>query len=213
MTYVGNSLHRSGKFTTLFCWQNFSFSPFRLFLPLRRCPFLCGDFFGSSAPRGFPFFSLPSFRRAEGGGGSRDVLRLLPEGLPLLLLGFCPASGVEEPLVTRSVHASSLLSPRFIRGLGIQELLSCGGLLLPNLSRLVLPPHLCTLCEVMGQESLRGLFMFLVASPSSSLQALRGGEAGESSEFHSSRVPPWLPNLWLGKSEGALSPLLVGWLS
>ena len=41
-----------------------------------------------------------------------------------------PAGGVEEPLVELSVHASSLLSPRLIRGLGIRELLSCGELLL-----------------------------------------------------------------------------------
>ena len=46
---------------------------------------------------------------------------LLPEGLPLLLLDFGPAGVVEEPLVALSVHASSLLSPRFIRGLEIQE--------------------------------------------------------------------------------------------
>ena len=56
---------------------------------------------------------------SRGGGGSRDAFRLLPEGLPLLPLDFCPAGGVEEPLVARSVHASSLLSPRFIRRLGI----------------------------------------------------------------------------------------------
>ena len=116
---------------------------------------------------------------------SRDALVFLPEGLPLLPLDFCPARGVVGPLVARSVHASSLLSPRLIRGLGIQELLSCGGLLLPDLSRLVLPPHLCTPCEVMGRESLRGLSLFSVASPASSLHALRGGEAGESSEFRS----------------------------
>ena len=79
---------------------------------------------------------------------------LLPEGFPLLPLDFGPAGGVEEPLVARSVHKSSLLSPRFIRGLGIQELFSCGGLLLPVLSRLALPPHLCTLGEVVGRVSL-----------------------------------------------------------
>ena len=78
------------------------------------------------------------------------------------------------------------LSPWFIRGLGIQELLSCGGLLLPVLSRLVLPPHLCTPGEVMGRESLRGLSQFSVASPASSLHARRGGEAGEASECRSS---------------------------
>ena len=115
-----------------------------------------------------------------------DALVLLPEGLPLLPLDFCPARWVEEPLVARSVHASSLLSPRFIHGLGVQELLFCRGRLLPALSRLALPPHLCTPCEVMGWEGLRGLTLFSVASPASSLHTLRGDEAGESSEFRSS---------------------------
>ena len=119
--------------------------------------------------------SLPLEGRDEG-EGSRDALVLLPEGLPLLPLDFCPARGVEEPLVARSVHASSLLSPRFIRGL-----LFCGGVMLPALSRLALPPHLCTLCEVMGGRVFGGS-LFSVASPSSSLHALRGDEAGESSE-------------------------------
>ena len=130
--------------------------------------------------------SLPSEGRVEVGGGSRDALVLLPEGLPLLPLDFGSAGGVEVPLVARSVHASTLLSPRFIRGLGIQELLSCGGLLLPALSRLALPPHLCTPCEVMEREGLRVLTLFSVASPASSLHALRGDEAGESSELSSS---------------------------
>ena len=129
--------------------------------------------------------SLPSEGR-DGGGRSRDALVLLPEGFPLLPLDFGPAGGVEEPLVARSVHGSSLLSPRFISGLGIQELLSCGGLLLPVLSRLVLPPHLCTLGEVLGRENLQGLSLFSVASPASSLHAQRGGGPGESSECCSS---------------------------
>ena len=112
---------------------------------------------------------------------------LLPEGIALLPLDFGPAGGVEEPLVTCSVHGSSLLSPRFIRGLGIQEWLSCGGLLLPFLSRLALPPQLCTLGKVLGRGSLRAFFSMLsVASPASSLHARRGGGAGESSEYRSS---------------------------
>ena len=111
---------------------------------------------------------------------------LLPEGFPLLLLDFGRAGGVEEPLVTRSVHGCSLLSPRFIRGLRIQELLSCGGLLLPVLSRLALPPQLCTFGEVLGRESLRGRSLFSVASPASSLHARRGGGEGESPECRSS---------------------------
>ena len=121
--------------------------------------------------------SLPSEGWVEvRGGASRDALVLLPEGLPLLPLDFGPAGGVEEPPVAHSVHVSSLLSTRFIRGLGIQELLSCSGLL-------ALPPHLCTPCEVMGREGLRGPTLFSVASPASSLHALRGDEAGESLEF------------------------------
>ena len=71
-----------------------------------------------------------------------------------------PTGGVGGPLVARSVHASSLLSPRFIRGLGIRQLLSCGELLLLFMSRLALPPHLCTFDEVMGWESRRGSFYF-----------------------------------------------------
>ena len=145
-------------------------SALQALLPLRRCPFYTSAFFGSHAPLVFPSsLSLPSEGR-DGGGWSRDVLVLLPEGFPLLPLDFGPAGGVEEPLVARSVHGSSLLS-RFIRGLGIQELLSCSGLLLPVLSRLAPPPHLCTLGEVVGRESLRGLSLFSVASPASSLHA------------------------------------------
>ena len=41
-----------------------------------------------------------------------------------------PAGGVGESLVARLVRGSSLLSPRFIRGLGRLELLSCSELLL-----------------------------------------------------------------------------------
>ena len=188
MTYVRIGLRRSGKLLqTFFCWCKYSFSPFRLFLPLRRCPFLMRGLLRKSRTPGLPLLlppSLPSEGR-DVGGGSRDALVLLLEGLPLLPLDICPASWVEDPLVARLVHASSLLSHRFIRGLGDQELLSCGGLLLPALSRLALPPHLCTPCEVMGRDGLRRLALFSVASPSSSLHALRGDEAGESSEARS----------------------------
>ena len=180
-------LRRSGKcLQTLFACAKFCFRPSGSFFPCANVLSACRDFFGSHAPRVFPSsLSLPSEGR-DGGGRSQDALVLLPKGLSLLPLGFGPARGVEEPLVARSVHASSILSPRFIRGLGIQELLSCSGLLLPDLSRLVLPPHLCMPCEVMGRESLRGLSQFSVAFSASTLHALRGGEAGESSECRSS---------------------------
>ena len=133
---------------------------------------------------GLPLLLPPFLQKGgmRGGGGSRDALVLLPGGLPLLPLDFCPARGVEEPLVARSVHASSLLSPRFIRGLGIQELLSCGGLLLPALSRLPLPPHVCMPCEVVRRESLRS------SAPV--------------------RVPPWIPDLRLGKPGRCFEPAL-----
>ena len=103
---------------------------------------------------------------------------LLPEGFPLLPLDFGRAGGVGEPLVTHSVHGSSLLSPRFLRGLEIQELLSGSELLLPVMSRLALPPQLCMLGGVFS--------LFSVASPASSLHAQRGGGAGGSTEGRSS---------------------------
>ena len=95
--------------------------------------------------------------------------------------------GREESLVARSVLASSLLSPRFIRGLWIQELLSCGELLLFFLSRLALPPDLCMLDEVVRRVR------FPSVTPV--------------------RVPPWPPDLRLRRPGGYVSPLLVGWLS
>ena len=130
------------------------------FLPLRQCPFYMSAFFGSHAPLVFPSLSLLLAGR-NGVGGTRDALVLLPEGFPLLPLDFSRAGGVEEPLVARSVHGSSLLSPRFLRGLGIQELLPGSELLLPVLSRLALPPQLCTLGEVLGRESFSGVVSFL----------------------------------------------------
>ena len=54
---------------------------------------------------------------------------MLPEAFPPLPLDLVQREG-SGSLVARSVRASSLLSPRFIRGLGRLELLSCGELLL-----------------------------------------------------------------------------------
>ena len=171
-------------------------------LPLRRCPFYMSAFFGSHAPLVFPSSpTLPSAGQ-DGVGGARDALVLLPEGFPLLPLDFGRAGRVEEPLVARSLHGSSLLSPRFLRGLGIQELLPVGELLLPVLSQLALPPQLCMLGEVLGRESFRGRSLFSVASPASSLHALRGGGAGESPSAAPVRVLPGLPILGLGSQEG-----------
>ena len=129
MTYVLIGLRRSGK-----CYQHYLLAEMFIFalqaiLPLRRCPFYMSAFFGSHAPLVFPSSpSLPSAGRV-GDGGAQDAFVLLPEGFPLLPLDFGQAGGVEEPLVVRSVHGSSLLSPRFLHGLGIQELLPGGELL------------------------------------------------------------------------------------
>ena len=165
-------------------------------LPLCRCPFYMSAFFGSHAPLVFPSSpSLPSEGR-DGGGWSRDALMLLPEGFPLL-----PSTkGVEEPLVARSMPGCSLLSPRFICGLGIQELLSCGGLLLPVLSRLALPPQLCTLGEVLGRESLRGRSLLPLPPHLCTLCKVMGRVSRPSAV--PVRVLPGLPNLGLGSREG-----------
>ena len=170
-----------------FCRRSFAsasirFCPSGSFFPCADVLSSCGDFFGSHAPRSFPF-SLPPFRRAGGGGGGVSGCPCVASrGSSSPPARLCPAGGLEEPLVARSVHACSLLSPRLIRGLGVQELLSCGELLLPALSRLALPPHLCTPCEVMRRESLP-----------------RPAPV---------RVPPRLPSLRLGKPGRSFVPAL-----
>ena len=146
--------------------------------------------------------------------GSLGMSRVASRGFSSPPAQLRPAGEVEEPLVARSVHASSLLSPRFIRGLGIQELFSCGGLLLHFLSRLVLPPHLCTLGEVLGRENLRGFFLYsrLPLLPHLCTLGEVVGRLGLPSAA-SVRVLPGLPIFGLGGREGTLSPLLVKWLS
>ena len=143
--------------------------------------------------------SLPFLQKGRR-GGSRDALLLLPEGFPLLLLNFGPAGGVEEPLVGRSVHGSSLLSPRFLRGLGIQELFSCGGLLLPVLSRLALPPQRYPLGEVLGRGSLQGLSLLPLPPHLCTLGKVVGRVSLPSTA--PVRVLPGLPILGLGSREG-----------
>ena len=106
----------------------------------------------------------------------------LPEVFPLLPLDLFPAGGGEEPLVARSVRASSILSLRFIRELGILELLSFSELQLFYV-RLALSPHLCAFDEVMGGRVIRSVGSAI--SPVSSLHARRGGETGEIFECRS----------------------------
>ena len=131
-----------------------------------------------------------------------------------------PAGGVEGPLVARSVHTSSLLSPMFIRGLGIRELLSCGGLLLLFMSCLALPPYLCTFDEVMGWESRRGSFFFFFFWLCSRLslppylctlsEVVRWVRLLRAAPV---RFPPRPPDLRLEGQGGYLSLPLVQWFS
>ena len=171
-------LRRSGSVCLHFFACAYFFA-LQALLPLCRCPFFLMT--SSEVMHPESFLLSPFLQK-----GGMEVGGLgMPLCSPPARLG--PAGRVEEPLVACSVHATSLLSPRFIRGLGIQELLFCGGLLLPVPSRLVLPHDLCTLGEVMGRVRLPS------AAPV--------------------RVLPGLPIFGLGGREGTLSPLLVGWLS
>ena len=172
------------------------------------------DFFGSLAPRVFPS-SLPSFRRAgwrwavsgclcvasrgfflsfrstwssgRGGGASGRAfcarafasvssVHSWTGGPGVALLRRTPATfSVPVGSPSSSLHAR--------RGDGAGE--SSGHFFL--CSRLPLPPHLCTLGEVVRRVRLPS------ATPV--------------------RVPPWPPDLRLGRLGCYLSPLLVGWLS
>ena len=89
-------------------------------------------------------------------GGLRVHLVLLPVVLPLLPLAMLRARGVEVCLVALPVHASALLSPLPLWGLGIQERLARGGpLCAPPCLQSALPAHHCTLREVVSRERLR----------------------------------------------------------
>ena len=86
--------------------------------------------------------------------------------------------------------------------------------LAPFLSRLVLPPHLCALDEVVGRESLRGFFLcsWLPLPPHLCTLGEVVGRVGLPSAAPV-RVLPGLLIFGLGSREGTLTPLLVGWLS
>ena len=158
--------------------------------------------------------SLPSFRRAGCLWKVSGCLFCASRGFSSPSARLDTAGGVGESLVAHSVRVSSLLSPRFIRGLGRLELLSCGECLLLYMSvwlsllisvhltrcwggrvvrsvrlcsRLSLPSYLCTLDKVVRRVR------FSSAAPVS--------------------FPPWPPNLRLERQGGSLSPLLVEWLS
>ena len=72
-----------------------------------------------------------------------------------------------------------------------------------------------TLGEVMGRESLRGVFFLCSRLPLPPHLCMLG-EVVRRVRLPSTapvRVPPWPPNLRLGRPGGYLSPLLVEWLS
>ena len=94
------------------------------------------------------------------------------------------------------------MSPWFIRGLGIQELLSGSVLLLPVLSRLALPPQLCTLGEVLGGRVFGGVLCSRLPLPPH--LCTLGEVVGRVSCPSAApvRVLPGLPILGLGSREG-----------
>ena len=185
------------------------FLPFRLFF--HCADVLSCDFFGSLAPRVFPSsLSLPSEGR-DGGGRSRDALVLLPAGFPLDLVQregwrslwscvrctwarFCLlGSFVDWGSRSCSLAADScyLFCPRWLSLLiSARSARWWGGRVFGAFflcSQLPLPPHLCTLGEVVRRARLPS------AVPV--------------------RVPHWPSDLRLARPGGYLSPLLVGWLS
>ena len=179
-------LRRSGNVYQRFLLAKIFVFALQVLLPLRRCPIYTSAFFGSIAPLVFPSsLSLPSEGR-DGEWWSRDALVLLPEGFPLLPLDFGPAGGVAEPLVARSVHGSSLLSPRvhsWTRDSGVALLRRTPSTFSVPVGS---PSSTLRARQGVGEGEFSGGFsMFSVASPASSLHAWRGGGAGESSEYRS----------------------------
>ena len=183
MTYVGIGLRLSGKFyRQCFASANFRFRPSGSFFPCAAVLSSCGDFFGSHAPRGFPFFSLPSFRRMGWGGAVSGCPWVASRGSsspPARLLSSERGGGASG----RSFGACELAS--------VSSVHSWTG-----------DPGVALLRRTPATRSVP------VGSPSSSLHALRGGEAGESSSSASVRVPPWLPDLPLGKPGRCFEPTL-----
>ena len=82
MTYVRIGLRCSGKLLrTIFCLCKYSFSPFRLFLPLRRCPFLMRGLLRKSRTTELLLLfppPLPSEGRDERGAGLGMPLYCFP---------------------------------------------------------------------------------------------------------------------------------------
>ena len=121
-------------------------------LPLLRCPFV--DFFGSLASRGFPsYLSLPS----EG----RDAIVCFPR----VFLSFRStwSSGRSGGASRRALSARELASVSSVHSwtgdTGVALLRRTPATFM---SRLALPPHLCTFDEVMGWENRRSVFCYVL---------------------------------------------------
>ena len=132
MTYVLIGLRRSGKcLPTLFACANVRFRPSG-YSPTAPMSFLYECLLRKSCTPGLPFFSLSFLQK-----GWMDGLGMPLCCFPRVFLS--SRSTLVEREGWRSLWSrvrctgARFLSPRFIRGLGIQELLSCGGLLLPVL--------------------------------------------------------------------------------
>ena len=184
MTYVLIGLRRSGKcLPTLFACANVRFRPSG-YSSTAPMSFLHECLFRKSCTPGLPFFSLPSFSRAGWGWVVSGCPCVASRGFsspPARLWSSGRGGGASG----REFGARGLTSVSSVhlwtRDSGVAL---CGRT--PVLSRLALPPQLCTLGEVLGRESLRGRSLFSVASPASSLHAQRGGGTGESPECRSS---------------------------
>ena len=171
-------------FTNIICLRNFSFSPFRLFLPLRRCPFFMQGLLRKSCTPGLPFFSLPSFRRAGWGwtvSGCPCVASRGSSSSPAGLWSSERGGGASG----RSFGAGELASVSSVHSWtgdpGVALLQRTPATCSVPVGS---PSHLCTLGEVVRRVSLPS------AAPV--------------------RVLPGFPIFGLGSREGAFSPLLVG---
>ena len=92
--------------------------------------------------------------------------------------------------------------------LGRPELLSCGGLLLPFSVQVGSPSSSLDALRGDGVGESLGAFSGLGSFPASSLHALRGGGRGSLPSSAPVRIPPWLPDLRLGKPGRCFEPAL-----
>ena len=211
------------------------FFALQVLLPLRRCPFFLNDFFGSHAPRVFPSSLSHPSEGQDGGGRSHDALLSLflqKGGMEVGGLGMLLCCFPRVFLSSSSTWSSGRGGGAFGRAFGARELASVS-----SVHSWTGDPGVALLRKLRRTPA---TFSVPVGSPSSSLHARRGDGAGESSgRFLCSRlplpphlctlsevvkrmrlpsaapvrVPPWPPDLRLGRPGGYLSPLLVGWLS